>query len=107
MTDGWTDVAAASAMPPGTWRVVEVEDTVIAVFNIDGDYHAVENLCTHDYAELTDGEVCGHVVTCPLHGAEFDLRTGEALTPPAYEPLPTFPVRVQGGIVQVRDPHGS
>ena len=52
----WTDVAPAAEFPPGVWRTVEVEDTLIAVFNIDGEYHAVENLCTHDYAELTDGE---------------------------------------------------
>ena len=50
-----------------------------------------------DYAELTDGKVYGDVVTCPLHGAEFCLRTGEALTPPAYEPVQTFPVRIQQG----------
>lgn len=103
----WTDVAPAAELPPGAWRTVEIEDTLIAVFNIDGEYHAVENLCTHDHAELTDGEVCGGVVTCPLHGAEFCLRTGEALSPPAYEPLATFPVRVEDGAVQVRDPRGD
>ena len=101
---GWTDVAAAAEFPPGEWRTVEVEDTLIAVFNLDGDYHAVENLCTHDYAELTDGEVCGDVIICPLHGAEFCLRTGEVLSPPAYEPIATFPVRVHDGTVQVRNP---
>ena len=100
----WTDVAPAAELPPGEWRAVEVEDTPIAVFNIDGEYHAVENLCTHDYAELTDGELQGAVITCPLHGAEFCLRTGEALSPPAYEPITTFPVRVHEGTVQVRDP---
>ena len=101
---GWTDVAPAAELAPGEWRVIEVDDTVIAVFNVDGEFHAVENLCTHDYAELTDGEVCGNVVICPLHGAEFCLRTGEALSPPAYEPVATFPVRVEGGTVQIRDP---
>ena len=100
----WTDVAPAAEFPPGKWRTVELEDTLIAVFNIDGEYHAVENLCTHDYAELTDGEVCGDIITCPLHGAEFNLRSGEVLSPPAYEPLTTFPVRVEGGTVQVQDP---
>ena len=103
MTD-WTDVAPAAELPPGESRVVEIDDTVIAVFNVEGEYFAVENLCTHDYAELTDGEVYGDVITCPLHGAEFCLRTGEALSPPAYEPVATFPVRVHEGTVQVRDP---
>ena len=97
-------VAAVGELPPGAWRVAEVEDTAVAVFNLDGEYHAIENVCSHDFAELTQGEVCGHVVTCPLHGAEFDVRTGEALSPPAYEPVPTFPVRVHDGAVEVRDP---
>ena len=101
---GWTRVAAVGKLPPGSWQTVEVEDTLIAVFNLDGEYHAIENVCTHEYAELTEGEVCGGVVTCPLHGAEFDVRTGEALSPPAYEPVPTFPVRVHEGAVEVRDP---
>ena len=74
------------------------------MFNVDGEYLAVEKLCTHDCAELTDGEVYGDVVTCPLHRAEFCLRAGEALTPPAYEPVQTFPVRIQEGTVQVRAP---
>ena len=103
----WIRVAAVDELPSGTWRVVEVEDAVVAVFNLDGEYHAIENVCTHDYAELTEGEVCGNIVTCPLHGAEFDIRTGEALSPPAYEAVPTFPVRVRGGAVEVRDPRGD
>ena len=101
---GWTRVDAVEELPPGSWRTVEVEDTLIAVFNLDGEYHAIENVCTHEYAELTDGEVRGGIVTCPIHGAEFDVRTGEALSPPAYEPVPTFPIRVHDGAVEVRDP---
>lgn len=101
----WTDVAPADEFTPGTWRVIETDDdTVIAVFNLDGEFHAIENLCTHEYAVLTDGEVCGGRITCPLHGAEFDIRTGEALSAPAYEPVPTFPTRIHEGVVQVRDP---
>ena len=100
----WTRVAAVEELPPGSWRAIEVEDTSIAVFNLDGEYHAIENVCTHEYAELTEGEVRGGIVTCPIHGAEFDVRTGEALSPPAYEPVPTFPIRVHDGAVEVRDP---
>ena len=90
--------------PAREWRTAEVEDTLIAVFNIDGEYHAVENLCTHDYAELTEARSAATSSLARFHGAEFNLRTGEVLTPPAYEPLPTFPVRVHDGTVQVRDP---
>ena len=59
----WIRVAAVDELPSGTWRVVEVEDAVVAVFNVDGEYHAIENVCTHDYAELTEGEVCGNIAS--------------------------------------------
>ena len=99
----WIDVVSAADLAPGAFHVVDVEDTQIAVFNVDGDFFAIEDLCSHDLACLTEGDVEGGEVVCPIHGARFDLRTGEALTPPAYEPVPTFPVRVEAGMVQVRD----
>jgi 3-phenylpropionate/trans-cinnamate dioxygenase ferredoxin subunit len=99
----WVNVAAASAIADGEFAVVDVDDVEIAVFNVDGEFYAIEDLCSHDLACLTEGEVEGCEVTCPIHGARFDVRTGEALTPPAYEPVPTFPVRVEDGVVQVRD----
>ena len=99
----WTDVAPAEEIAPGNYRVVDVEDVQIAVFNIDGDFYAIEDVCTHDYETLTGGCIEGCQIECPRHGARFDIKTGEALTPPAYEPVPTFPVRVEDGVVQVKD----
>jgi 3-phenylpropionate/trans-cinnamate dioxygenase ferredoxin subunit len=99
----WVDVASADELQPGERRVVDVDDVMILVFNLDGEYHAIEDVCTHDYASLDDGEVQDGCIVCPRHAARFDIRTGEALTAPAYEPIPTFPVRVEGGMVQVRD----
>jgi 3-phenylpropionate/trans-cinnamate dioxygenase ferredoxin subunit len=99
----WIDVAPASALPPGTWRAADVDGTDVAVFNLDGTYCAIENMCTHDGGILTGGEIDGDVIVCPRHGARFSIRTGEVLAPPAYEDVATFPVRVEGGIVQVRD----
>ncbi len=99
----WVDVAEEKDIPPGTFKCVDVDDVMVAVFNLDGEFHAIENVCTHEYAELTDGEVIGNEIVCPLHGAHFDIRTGEALTPPAYEPVAKLPVRVNDGVVQVRD----
>lgn len=98
----WTDVAAAGEVGPGEYRVVDIDDVAIAVFNLDGEYFAIEDVCTHDFGTLTGGCVEDGQVMCPRHGAYFDIRTGEALTPPAYEPVATFPVRVHDGIVQVR-----
>lgn len=97
----WVDVAPEQAFDPGGWHVVEVGDVLIAVFRLNGQYYAIEDICTHDGGTLTGGEVQGREIICPRHGARFDITTGEVLTPPAYEDLVTFPVRVHEGMVQV------
>lgn len=99
----WIDVCPLSELPPGSHRVVDVDGTPIAVFNIDGRCHALEDVCTHDGGTLTGGPVEGDEIVCPRHGARFCIRDGAALTPPAYEPTAVFPVRIVDGIVQVRD----
>ncbi|HJU23542.1 MAG TPA: non-heme iron oxygenase ferredoxin subunit [Casimicrobiaceae bacterium] len=99
----WVDVASEASFAPGTWHDVDVDGTAIAVFNLEGRYYAIENVCTHDGGILTGGSIDGEVIVCPRHGARFSIRTGEVLSPPAYEDVPTFPVRVEGGVVQVRD----
>lgn len=99
----WVDVTHVDEFEPGTWRLVDVDGAMIAVFNLDGEYHAIEAICTHEYAVLTEGAVEGEEIVCPRHGARFNIKSGEALTPPAYEPVPTFPVRVENGTVQIRD----
>jgi len=101
----WVDVASRDELSPGKHRVVDVDDVEIAVFNVDGEYYAIEDVCTHDGGQLTGGEIEHDCVVCPRHGAKFCVKTGEALTPPAYEPTETFPVRVTDeGMVQVCDP---
>ena len=99
----WVRVGATAELLPGEYRVVYDGDTPIAVFNIDGDLYAIEDICTHDGGELTGGVIEGRQVECPRHGARFDIVTGEALTPPAYEPTAKFPVKVEQGIVYTRD----
>ena len=99
----WIDVAPEADFTPGMSRSVEVDGVSIAVFNIDGEYYAIENVCTHDGGILTGGTIEGDQIVCPRHGAHFSIRTGEALTPPAYEDVAIFPVRVHEGTVQVRD----
>ena len=99
----WKNVAAAGEFGPGEYRVVDVDDVDVAVFNLDGEYFAIEDVCTHDFGTLTGGCVEDGRIMCPRHGARFDIRTGEALTPPAYEPVATFPVRIHEDMVQVRD----
>lgn len=97
----WLDVAAATEIHPGDFEILETDERVIAVFNVDGEFFAIEDVCTHDGAELAGGPVDGDQIICPRHGARFCLRTGRALTPPAYEDVATFPVRLRGGRVEV------
>jgi 3-phenylpropionate/trans-cinnamate dioxygenase ferredoxin subunit len=99
----WVDVAKVDELPPGQRRIVSVDDVLIAVFNLNGQFYAIEDVCTHDGGPLAEGPVEGDQVVCPRHGARFCIRTGAALTPPAYEPVTTFPVRVENGVVQVKD----
>ena len=100
---GWITVCSLSELPPGAHRVVDVDGAQVAVFNLGGELYAIEDVCTHDGGILTGGPVEGDVIVCPRHGARFCVRTGEALSAPAYEPVATFPVRVEEGAVQVRD----
>ena len=99
----WIDVVPARALVPGEPAVVDLDDTSAAVFNVAGSYYAIEDVCTHDGAELTGGPVEGDQIICPRHGARFCVRTGAAVGPPAYEPVHTFPVRVVDGMIQIRD----
>jgi len=99
----WTDVAAVADFLPGSYRPVEVDGVAIAVFNVDGHYYAIEDVCSHEAETLSNGTLTGLEITCPRHAARFSLVTGEALSPPAYEPVAIFPVRLENGRVQVRD----
>ncbi len=97
----WIPVGPVANIPPGDYAQVEVDGSLVAVFNVDGNFYAIDDLCTHDGGELAGGAVEGDVVICPRHGARFCLRTGAALTPPAYEPVRTYQTRVVDGIVEV------
>jgi len=97
----WIDVAAVEDFPSGSFRLVTANGIAILVFNLGGRYYAVDNICTHEYAQLCEGKLEGEHIICPLHGAHFSVITGEALTAPAYENLRTFPVRVTDGWLEV------
>lgn len=102
MTD-WKDICRQSEISPGKCKLVELDEDMVAVYNIDGEFYAIEDRCTHDGGELASGDVEKDEVVCPRHGARFCIRTGEALTPPAYEDVETFPLRIEDGRVQIRD----
>lgn len=99
----WIAVAKVGELAPGQWRAVDADGAQIVVFNLGGEYFAIEDVCTHDGGQLTGGTVEGGEIVCPRHGARFCIRTGEALSAPAYEPTSKFPVCVENGIIKVRD----
>ena len=99
----WVAVARVEELASGERRIVDVDDTHIVVINLGGQYYAIEDVCTHDGGKLTGGTVEGDQIVCPRHGARFCIRTGAALSAPAYEPTSTFPVRIENGVIQVRD----
>jgi nitrite reductase/ring-hydroxylating ferredoxin subunit len=88
-------VAHAGDIEPGTGKTVNANGTPVALFNVDGVYHAIHNTCPHEDGPLGEGELSGSVVTCPWHAYEFDVTSGGCLTEPAYR-VERFEVRVDG-----------
>jgi 3-phenylpropionate/trans-cinnamate dioxygenase ferredoxin subunit len=97
------DVCPAEELPAGTMRLVPAGAVTVGVYNCNGSFYAIEDRCSHDDGPLCEGDWDPEerVVTCPRHGSNFDLRTGEPLSLPAFEPVETFPVRVDDGMVKV------
>ncbi|MEW6581893.1 MAG: non-heme iron oxygenase ferredoxin subunit [Actinomycetota bacterium] len=100
------DVAPLEELPPGGTLRVEVEGTPVCLVNVDGVVHAVHDVCTHALESLSGGWVEEDRIECPRHGATFSVVTGEALSPPASLPLPTFRTVVEGDRILV-DPTPS
>ena len=91
-------------LPPGEVKIVHAGELSLGVYNLDGELYAIEDRCSHDDGPLAEGDFDveeGYAV-CPRHGAHIDIRSGRPLTLPAVEPVETFPVRVEDGIVKVR-----
>jgi 3-phenylpropionate/trans-cinnamate dioxygenase ferredoxin subunit len=85
----------------GQVQVVEVEDEEIVLCNVQGTIYAIANLCTHDDGPVGEGELIGHEIECPRHGARFDVRNGEARSLPAVVAIPTYPVQIAGDEILV------
>ncbi len=82
---GFVRVARADEIRPGEKQVVEVDGVLVVAVNLDGQFYALEDVCTHDGGPLGEGELTDGQIVCPRHGARFDVRTGAALTLPAFE----------------------
>jgi 3-phenylpropionate/trans-cinnamate dioxygenase ferredoxin component len=98
----WIDAGPVAALRDGQTLSLAMGRRMIAVARSGEEFFAIEDVCTHDGAELTGGAVEGAEIICPRHGARFCLRTGEALTPPAYEPVRVFATKIDDGHLWVR-----
>ena len=96
-------VGTVEELPPGRVKIVHVGQVAVGVYNLGGEFYALEDRCSHDDGPLAEGDFDPDkgVAICPRHGANFDIRTGRALTLPAYQPVDTFPVVVEDGVVKV------
>jgi NAD(P)H-dependent nitrite reductase small subunit len=103
-SDGWQRVAALADLADDTALAVKLGNRRIALYRLDGKVHALDDVCTHALALLSQGFIEGGAVECPLHGARFDIATGRCLAPPATVDLRTYEVRIEGGEVHVRKP---
>lgn len=100
----FVEVLPAIDLPPGERIVFELSDTPIVLFNVGGKYYAIGDICTHDHGPLGDGDLDGVEIICPRHGARFDVRSGQATRLPAVESAPSYPARVENGMVEVGIP---
>ncbi|HMJ49298.1 MAG TPA: non-heme iron oxygenase ferredoxin subunit [Burkholderiales bacterium] len=98
---GFVKVAKTKDLSPGQGKQVEVGEKTIAIFNVDGKYYAINDTCSHQGGPLSEGELNGKQVTCPWHGAVFDVTTGEVLGPPASENVLSYKVRVSGNDIEI------
>jgi len=97
-------VCKVDEIPEGGRRWVEFEEETLVIFKVDGKFHAIADVCTHDGGPLEDGDLEGYEVECPRHGARFDIRSGEALRFPAVTPVPAYETKIEGDDLYVENP---
>jgi nitrite reductase/ring-hydroxylating ferredoxin subunit len=98
----WVPVGPSGDLSEGAMVGIEHGDLQIAVYNVEGEFYATDNICTHAFALLTDGFLDGDIIECPLHGGCFKVKTGEGQGAPISENIKTYPVRVTDGTIEVR-----
>ena len=96
------NVAKVTDIPDPGKQTLEVDDALVVLFHVGGRFYCIDDVCTHDGGPLGEGDLCGHEIACPRHGAKFDVCTGKALTMPATEATVAHEVKVEDGDVYVR-----
>ena len=91
------EIAPASELPPGERLFVEIEGRSIVIFNVAGELFSIADVCSHDDGPVGEGDIEGYKITCPRHGAQFDVRTGKVVQMPAVVDIPAYPVQLKDG----------
>lgn len=99
----WVSVIAESALAVGERLVVDLEGVEVAIFRLEDGLYALEDICTHDGAEIASGEKIEDEIVCPRHGARFCIKTGEVRCAPAYENIAKIDIRIEAGRIEIRD----
>ncbi len=97
----YVQIAPAEQLPPGERLFIEVEGKSIVIFNMAGEIFAIGDICSHDNGPVGDGEIEGDEIICPRHGGRFDVRTGKATSLPAVVDIPSYPVRLTDGMIEI------
>jgi nitrite reductase/ring-hydroxylating ferredoxin subunit len=99
--ENWVAVGNRGELDEGAMKGIELGDLQIAIYNVEGEIYATDNICTHAFAMLTDGFLDGDVIECPLHGGCFKVKTGEGMGAPISEDIKTYPVRLNGDTIEI------
>ena len=102
LPEGFVPVAKTADVPPGGMIVVAIDRERIMLANVDGEFHALRDMCGHRNAPLSRGKLDGCIVECPLHFAQFDVRTGKLIDGPISADIPVYEVRVENGAVLIK-----
>jgi naphthalene 1,2-dioxygenase system ferredoxin subunit len=101
MSTAWIDIASKDDVPEDDVMGIDINTKSIALYQVDGEIFATDNICTHGNARLCDGFLEGHEIECPLHQGKFDIRNGKAMCAPLTEDIQIYPVKIEGGRVFV------
>ena len=102
MSDQFVPVAEATELAPGQMRWAAVDGVRLVLTNVDGTFYALRDVCGHKNAPLSRGKLLGYLIECPLHFAQFDVRTGELVNGPVSTAVPTYAVRVEGNTIYIK-----
>ena len=100
----YVEIVPASELPSGERMFVDIGGKPVVIFNIAGGYFSIADVCSHDDGPVGEGNLEGYTITCPRHGAQFDVRTGRVLQMPAVVDIPAYPVRIVNGMIQLGVP---